>query len=767
MKALLLLSGLFIAASATGTELKQALPLTDRIVLLHFDEGYVVHHGIGQKRTDERVVIRPLDVTVAGSATSYRISSADDPAYRAARQPTKIARKAKGTEFAWFVDQWIDNRAVNTRPDHTIEHWVYLTLPRPMQPGKTYRIAAPALKVDAKLLFDVGKTRSEAVHVNLVGYAPRAPQKFGYVYHWMGDGGPLDLAAYAGKRWRVLNTATGRVALEGKLAFRAKRDLQETFHISDSPPHGNFLGADVYEADFSALRTPGTYRLAVDGVGASFPFEVSEDIYRTPFQMVTRALYHNRSGIALRRPYTEFERPAPHNPLLTPGFAGRLKYTAVRMQEWGSEGGDKAKLEAGFRGSLDVWGWYQDAGDWDSYDSHMRAPTEMLLVYEMAPTNFRDGELNIPESGNGVPDILDEAAWLPRFGHRLRQALLKKGWGTGGIGLRVAGDAFGGDGEGVPSYRDVQRDWAISGEDALSTFRYAATAAQLAICLEIAKVKDPEGVDWKKEARESYAWAVKNSRPNEADRDRPHHAHAAAALFRLTGETTYRDDFALLTADITPTSQVWNESGYGPFLFALAPKGSGDAALDTRIRAAVLNTADEVAIRTLQRRALRWGGNFSFPMLVGQQTTPWVLEAAVGHTLTKGTEPKRAETYLAAIFTTADYFLGTNPQNMTWVTGLGPRHVTQVFHMDAWYNGKGKFHPGLIPYGPWRKEQEQGQGPWSQFWPYKTVYPGIDAWPGAERYFSNRCAPMESEFTVHQNLGPAAAIFGFLCAPKR
>ena len=54
-------------------------------------------------------------------------------------------------------------------------------------------------------------------------------------------------------------------------------------------------------------------------------------------------------------------------------------------------------------------------------------------------------------------------------------------------------------------------------------------------------------------------------------------------------------------------------------------------------------------------------------------------------------------------------------------------------------------------------------GPWDAAWPHSTLYPGIDAWPGNERWFSNRCSPMASEFTIHQNIAPAAAIFGFLC----
>ena len=128
-------------------------------------------------------------------------------------------------------------------------------------------------------------------------------------------------------------------------------------------------------------------------------------------------------------------------------------------------------------------------------------------------------------------------------------------------------------------------------------------------------------------------------------------------------------------------------------------------------------------------------------------------------------QPAKAQQYLAALYTTCDYFLGTNALNMTWVTGLGRRHPVHVFHMDAWYNGKGEMHPGIIPYGQWRNEKTLGQGPWDQAWPNKTLYPAIDAWPGNERWFDNRCSPMNSEFTVHQNTGPAAAIFGIPVSP--
>ncbi len=770
---------------AAASDLVALQPLTDRILLLHFNDGHVEHHRRGEPRSAEKVVSDPLDVTAASRPETYAVASPDDPAYRERRTPQSVGRKSKGTDFAWFVDKWENGRAVNTRPDHTQEHWLYLELPSPMQPGRSYRLSTGYLARNGTnwtLTFDIARARSEAVHVNTLGYVPGAPEKYGYVYHWRGDRGSLDFKTGEGRAFHLVETNTGASMFDGQVRFRMAKTNAETFHLSDSPPFGNFLGADVWECDFSAFNRPGHYVLAVEGVGCSWPFRLDQDVYRPAFVTVTRALYHNRSGIALSQPFTEFARPAPHHPKLTPGFAGKLRYTRVRWQEWGSEGGDAKKLMADSPGALDdTWGWYQDAGDWDSYYTHLRVAQELLLVYEMGPGKFRDGELNIPESGNGVPDILDEAAWLPRFCQRLRAELRAKGWGAGGVGLRVAGDAFGSD-EGTTadgqkigrgSWEDTDRIWMVSGEDSWSTYRYAGAAAHLAYAYQLAGVKrDPAGVDWRQEAREAYTWAQSHTRPGDETAMcgslRHPRAYAAACLFRLTGEEAYQSQFVADTQWIKPDTLLQEEARYGPFVYALGGGASTRRPeLLERLRSAILHTADEVLLASAAKRALRWGGDFFMPMLVGQQTTPLVLEGAVACTLTRSSEPERSHRYLAALYTTCDYFLGCNSLNQTWVTGLGPRYPTQIFHMDAWYNGKGRFHPGLIPYSPWRKERDLGNGPWDAAWPHATLHPGIDVWPGNERWFSNRCSPMGSEFTIHQNIGPAAAIFGFLCAEER
>lgn len=777
---LLLAAALYLLnPQSQAAEIVAVQPLSDRVILLQFDEGHVEYHRRGQPRSADIVHIQALDLEAASKPSAFTISSPTDAAFQPGVEPVSIGRKSKGSEFAWYVDSMVDGITVNKRPDQVRDHWLYLELPYPMQHGQTYQIHTSELASNGNLWsFEFGHpaVRSEAVHVNTLGYVPSAPEKFGYIYHWMGDKGPLDLSDLTGRKFHLVDEQTGQRVFSGEVKFRKSRTQQET-HQKNDTPDGNFLGADVWEADFSEFRTPGHYVLQVDGIGSSWPFRIAEDVYREPYYHVIRSLYHNRSGIELKPPFTEHTRPAPHNPKLTPGFENRLFYTTTRFTEWGSEGGERELLDAGRKGNLtETWGWYQDAGDWDGYFTHMRVAQDLLAAFELAPGAFKDGELNIPESGNGVPDLLDEAAWLPRYAQRLRAELMKKGWGTGGIGLRVAGDAYGPDEKILPdgsrisqgSWEDTGRDWMVSGEDPWSTYRYAGAAAQLAYALQLAGVEDPEGVDWKKEAVESYAWAMKNTRPgDEENREvslRDQRLYASAALFRLTGDEAYHEQFIKDSRHIGAKTILAGDGLYGPWIYALAGgKGAPEPATHERIKSAVLSTADEIVINTPSKRALRWGGNFGFPMLIGQQTTPWVMEGAVGYALTKNKDPDKARAYLANLYNTADYFLGTNSLNMTWITGVGPRYPTHIFHMDAWYGDKEGYHPGLIPYAHWKKDTK-GNGPWDRGWPHHTVHPEIDLWPGNVRYFANRCSPMTSEFTVHQQSGPAGAFYGFLNA---
>ena len=274
--------GVCTSLTASAGTVTEVLPLTDLIVMVHFAEGQVVHSQLGQPWGQETVQVSLLNTDAASQTNSYRVSSTNDPAYSQARPPVKVGRKTKGTDFAWS----------NVSPFCSREHWLYLTLPQAMQRGKTYIIDTGTLATNGQtwpLTFDETRARSEAVHVNLLGYVPTAPQKYAYAFHWMGDQGSLALSNYQGRTFRLLDQQTGTTAFTGQLTFRKSATQAETGQAADTP-NANFLGAEVYECDFSSVTRPGTYVVAVDGIGCSFPFQLKSDVYREAFRTVVRGL---------------------------------------------------------------------------------------------------------------------------------------------------------------------------------------------------------------------------------------------------------------------------------------------------------------------------------------------------------------------------------------------------------------------------------------------------------------------------------------------
>ena len=769
-----------LAVSSEASEIVEVLPLTEQILMIHFDDGSVTLASPGQNVHADVVTVAPLDRTAASSPASYHITSADDPAYASAKTPTAAGRKSKGTEFANHCDTWTNNACANTSADRALEHWVYLMLPSPLLRGKTYQIDTGSLASNTKttsITFDETRLRSEAVHVNIVSYAAQAPQRFGYVYHWLGDRGGLDVSAIVGKPCHVVRTADRTSAFDGTVTFRKAKSNAETGQSGDTPGN-NFLGSDVAECDFSAFSTPGEYVLSVDGVGSSFPFRVDTDALRRPFYAAMKGIFLQRSGIEIKDPYGDgFTRPAPHNPAVTPGFAGKLKYTSTRFFDVSSgdaSDADKALWEAGIKGDINTWGWYQDAGDWDSYFSHSSVPALLLALYEVHPDRFTDDELNLPESGNGIPDLLDEARWYIRFYHRTRHAIMDAGYGTGGVGAaRVMGDLWGSD---LPddvvagSWQDTKRTWIVSGEDPWTSYRYAGLAAHLAYLLQNLGRADPEGIDWGAEAAAAWTWAKANTRSGDASQQgislQQIRMHAAAALFRLTGTTTYHDAFK---ADFASAGETYGDDArHWLLMYARMPAATVDSTILAKVRASLVAKAKSDLADPAYDRATRWGGSFYMPMFLGQGSTPLVVDgtlalAAVGDQVSA--DERRA--MLAKIYTTADYFLGTNPLNMTWISRLGPRFPKGPFNLDAFTKGAAFPRVGIIPYGPVAVARDfmaqPPAGPWASNWVNSDIYPAdIATWPGHERWFDQRTGIATCEYTVHQTSVVAAVVYGAL-----
>ena len=241
--------------------------------------------------------------------------------------------------------------------------------------------------------------------------------------------------------------------------------------------------------------------------------------------------------------------------------------------------------------------------------------------------------------------------------------------------------------------------------------------------------------------------------------------YAAVSLFRLTGNNEYVQIIEQNSSSVNSTTVLGENQKWGIYSLVIADEFTFEnETLLNKLKSSVLATADQQH-NSVELRACRYGGNIYMPMLVGQGTTPQVFEIMMGHYVSKEKAPAKTNIYLSDLYTTADYFLGCNPLNMTWITHVGVRYPERVMHIDSWYNGKDEMVPGITPYGPWKDQgSAENIGPWDIHWPYKTLYPeGIEKWPGHERWFNNYTTPANAEFTIHQNTILSAVVFGFLC----
>ena len=789
---------LSFSVKSNSAEIKEVLPLTNKIIMVHMDDGSVTYPNT--------IKVSRLNTGNADNISSWSLQSTDDADFQVAGSPSKLGRKSKGTEFVKDAPWGGNSFDPRTKP-WASEHWIYLVFDKEMKPGKSYSLKTGTLATNGSewnFVFEEKNLRSEAVHVNTLGYAANAP-KYGYIYQWMGSLGNLDLSSYAGKKFRVYKEGTDLPVKEGTIQKRKSATNAETGQTNDTP-NKNFLGAEVLDCDFSDITASGNYKLVVDGIGSSYPFKIGTDAVWDAYYNVARALYYQRSGIRLAPPYSAagYIRPVNQNTKVTSddgtSFAGKLLYSDYSFMDWAEAdggGSSQAAIRNAATGKvLDVAGWYHDAGDWDSYWTHQRIPMLLMLTWEFAPDRFGDNELNITESGNGIPDLLDEASWLIKFNYRLRKELKAKGFSNGGVGgARVCADVYtdvdGSAESNLPSWKETRRT-VVSKADAFMTYMYAGEAAQFA-CILKRLGKDPkkfpvemldnvdfakmtkDEVNWITEAEEAYLWASNpanqpTSGTNYSSKLEVYKMYAAVNLFRLTGKEEYHTAAKTVLSKLQGASGLAEDERWGVYSYLLSTAKTTDKNLQNSLKTVAVNIANRDGITSAGNRACRWGGNFNFPMLVGQATTPAVFETMIAACLTG--EKK----YNDVVHTTADYFLGTNPVHSTWMTGVGPRPAACGFHLDSRYNNKWVNYPGFIPYGPWSMafgytpytwtidgvSMQGGHGSWNKDWANFSMYPLMEKWPGHERWNSNIHAPMSTENTVHQNTVYGAITYGFV-----
>ena len=677
------------------------------------------------------------------------------------------------------------------------EHVIHIDLGRELSAGETVSITGPGGVLDAETATLAPRsTRSDAVHVNQVGFAPDDPSKIAVLSTWLGvKAGEAESAQRfangveydPGTPFHVVDVATGERVLTGAIELLVPAENDNAIANGGRAPV-NLAAADTWLMDFSALGDPGRYVVEVEGIGTSYEFEIAPDVWSDLLVTGARGFYHQRSGIALERPYTDWERPASLSPEdgqvavqstasildTANSFNGRwitpADYAAVGVDAGDAELYTFTVLENGSTGEVveGAWGGWHDAGDWDRRTQHIDASNRMMELLEINRSFFEGIDLNIPESGNAVPDILDEALWNVDFFQRLQRD-------DGGVSGGIEGGT-GPDGEG---FQYGEASWANSRElfvyapDPWTSAEFAAAAARASRLVESYDAN--RAATYAAEAEAALEWAIANwIGPGDRRLGAPENAQnvvdarnlAALELFKTTGDERWEAEFLATSthANGGPIS-YYDHQLDAVFAYLTMDEAMQDAELAAAMRADFLRLAETTL------------NNYGTPSGFGTADNPFApyLFSATG------TNPQEAAELLArahaltgdarfleGTIEDANYALGLNPDNVSFVSGVGDEQVRELLIADAEALG-GELPPGIVAYGNYDyfgNVRASTGLTIDQVWPRpgtEAIYPqDPTSWPGYESWQGYFSAVPLSEFTVHEPMGTSTYVWGYL-----
>ena len=557
-----------------------------------------------------------------------------------------------------------------------------------------------------------------AIHVNQVGYLPNAPKvaQVGYFLGSLGElrlpgeepgappsppagtGGRLEPTAAGGLEFHLIGAATGAIVHRGKLRRRPDRGM----------PHGTYQ--NVWDADFSAFQRPGEYRLSVPGLGASYPFFIDEGTAAAFARTSALGLYHQRCGAENALPYSRFTHAACH---LAPATVPAGPIRALLGLEDTAPDADLFPMVR--RGPVDVSGGHHDAGDYSKYTINSAAFIHHLVFAVDAMKGVAEiDNLGLPESGDGISDLLQIAKWESDF-------LVKMQDDDGGFHFLVYPRERRYEQDVLPDRGDPQIVWPKNS---------AATAAAVAALAQTASSKSLQthypadskrylaaarkGWQFLRAAQARFDGEIYRKFTHYGDdfKDADELVWAAVELYAATGEPEFETQVRerLNPSDSGTRRWGWrrmNES-YGrairSYAFALRTgrltRAQLDARLLTQCEEEIIACADDwlkaseesaygVSYPAQTKRV--GGGGWFFP-------PDYTYDLAVAAQLDFPRKADRRPDYFKAILANLNYEAGSNPVNVSFLTGLGWKRPLEIVHQFA-QNDRRTLPPSGIPLG--------------------------------------------------------------------
>jgi endoglucanase len=397
-----------------------------------------------------------------------------------------------------------------------------------------------------------------------------------------------------------------------------------------------------------------------------------------------------------------------------------------------------------------------DAGDWDRRIWHLDATRLHLELMDLSTAYLRKVSLNIPESGNELPDVIDEALFNLDVYRRLQTP-------EGGIRGGIESSEHPTNSEA--SWQESQMVLTYA-PGIWESYIYAGVAARAAHALRLVGRREADtyresalrAMKW---AEAEYAgWKVGPDFAKATERGKisieEERNLAAVELYRLTGDKTWHDLFVATTDLNAAEPRATARRVDAAFVYARLAQRLADSALAGKAEQLVVRTADD-ALRFAEGNVFRIAKVNAMPRPYGGfYTVPADRSVARAHFLTG------KPAYLEALIRSAQFSAGANPMNMTMTTGLGHDYPRNPLHADTRNTGQ-PAPSGITVYGP--LDMGSSNQSVTERLQKESTPPALE-WPVTETYFDLWTWVPVNEYTIHETLGPTSYIWGYLAARK-
>ncbi|MFN3402793.1 MAG: glycoside hydrolase family 9 protein [Cytophagaceae bacterium] len=446
--------------------------------------------------------------------------------------------------------------------------------------------------------------------------------------------------------------------------------------------------------DFSSFNQSGRFRIRC-GNFTSEIFDVTDNVHLSIMKGALRGFFYNRASQQITSQHGNiFARPLGHpdNQVYVHASAA----TAERPENFVISSPK---------------GWY-DAGDYNKYVVNSGISTYTILaLYEHYSDYFQNISLNIPESGNTIPDVLDEALW------NVDWMLTMQDPNDGGVYHKLTTKTFGAS--VLPHQNTAERYVVQKSTNAALNF-----AAVMAVAGRILKKFEAERPGQAQQcidaAIAAYNWARANpSRRYVQPEDIRTGAYddanfndefiwAATELFITTSDIQYYNHYNIPGSSIsvpdwaTVTGLAWISIAHHLDSIPVADRTNARNKYISFCNG-LYNTYMNSAYRVVM-------GNSSWNFIWGSNG----IAANQGMMLLNAYHLTDDENFLKAALSNLDYLLGRNPTGYCFVTGYGSKSPKNIHHrMSVGYN-LGRPVPGLIAGGPHNGQQDGCTYPSSQ-----------------------------------------------------